>query len=115
MLVTGVAAPSFFSTARYWSSEELRGLAPEESMRLPVRMVPAESCPLALESRSTPSMMSTLLFQLLPYVAASSNGCTDDPEKVRLKFVDSTAPSESGVDASAVCRPQSSAAIPCGW
>jgi len=44
-----VAAPRPFSTARNWSIDELAGLSAEAAMVLPVKMVPAESWPLALE------------------------------------------------------------------
>ena len=65
-LVMGVAAPSLWSTASTWSSEALPGLPADESMRLPVRIVPAESCPLAFERWSMPSMTMICDFQLRP-------------------------------------------------
>ena len=46
-LVTGVEEPRPFSTASSWSSDAFCGFLP--SMRLPVRIVPAESWPLAFD------------------------------------------------------------------
>ena len=54
------------STARYWSSDEFSGLLADASMWLPVRIVPAVSCPLAFDSRSIPSIGRILLLKLLP-------------------------------------------------
>src|SRR5215831_14479456 len=75
MLVTRVLAPRLRSTAMYWSSDELLGFW--LAMVLPVRMFPAVSWPLAFDMRSTPSMTRIRLLKLWPYVAASSNGCSE--------------------------------------
>src|SRR5262245_27338615 len=74
MLVTRVLAPSLRSTAMYWSSDEFDGLL--LATKLPVRIVPAVSCPLAFDMRSIPSIGRILLLKLCPYVAASSKGCS---------------------------------------
>ena len=73
-------------------------------MRLPVRIVPAESCPLAFDSRSIPSMTSSL--DLWRSSGASGQTAPDSGSvKVRSKLVSVSAPRITQV----------SAAMPCGW
>ena len=66
-------------TPRYVSSDSHFG--PLDALTLPVQMQGADACPPLFDSSATrlrmPSIAISLFLKLVPYVVASSNGCSD--------------------------------------